>query len=316
MPARRRRKNRLIGFNLLTLILIAGVAALVIFALRQCGPAAAPPAPSPVQPVSQPAGQTRIITLSPALAIILRDLGFDDLIVGRDAHDMVLDKSLPVCGDQTALDYEAILQVKPTHIFLQAGASPIPPRLTKMAAEHGWILKAYPLLTLDDITSAASDFHFTLVQVPSTPLQMMLTFQQAWKRRGDGFAAAGRVLLLESLDPPAAFGPGSFHQQVLERIGGTPAITEGKPFITMDAEDVLRLAPDAIIIFGSSKAAGSPTPEQIRTMMGRLGTLDIPAVKSGRLALISDPLALTPSTAMIGVADTMAAILEGWSTGR
>lgn len=314
MPARR-RKPRLIGFNLLTVLLVAGLVAVISIAIRRCTPAAPPPAPA--QPISQAAAAPRIIAMSPAIAIILSDLGLPKAVVGRHAHDMVLDKSVPVCGDQNGLDYEAILHARPTHIFMQAGAAPVPARLTQLAAEHGWTVKAYPLLTLDDISAAVTDLHGTLAPGPTTPLQLAPRLDEAWKRRGDGFAAAGRVLLLESLDPPAAFGPGSFHQQVLERIGGTPAITEGKVYITMDAEDVLRLAPDAIIIFAprpfGSPPGPAPTPEQLRASLGRLGTLDIPALKSGRLARIDHPLSLTPSTAMLDIADEMARILERWS---
>lgn len=47
-------------------------------------------------------------------------------------------------------------------------------------------------------------------------------------------------------------------------------------------------------------------------MLGRIGTLDIPAVRAGRLALIDDPLSLTPSSAMIGFANELAGILEAW----
>lgn len=312
----RARKPRLIGLNLVTLLLIAAAVAAVVIAMRRCGPAAPPPA-APAQPVSRLPGQTRIVTLSPALAIILRDLGYADLIVGRDAHDMVLDRSLPVCGDQAGLDYEAILQARPTHILMQAGASPVPPRLERMASEHGWTVKAYPLLTLDDIAAAVADLPKLIPERrPGAAAEGLgLRMDGAWRRRD--IAGAGRVLLLESLDPPAAFGPGSFHQQILERIGGTPAITRGKPFITMDAEDVLRLAPDAIIIFAprlpGAERGPAASPEQLRAAMGRLGTLDIPAVRAGRLAKIDHPLSLTPSTAMLEVAEEMVRILEGWS---
>jgi ABC-type Fe3+-hydroxamate transport system substrate-binding protein len=43
-----------------------------------------------------------------------------------------------------------------------------------------------------------------------------------------------------------------------------------------------------------------------------LAKLDIPAVRRGRIAIIDDPLAHTPSTAMIGVARAMARALEPW----
>lgn len=284
------------------LILVA-VAALTLPACRRAAPLPAPP--------STP----RIVALSPALAIMLRDLGVSNQVVGRHGWDMVLDKSVSVCGDQAGIDYEALLRVAPTHILLEWGGRPLPSRLGEMAGEHHWEVTNYTLLTLDDLQAAAADLQRRFAPgVPSLSDRMAA----AWSRRGDGFGHAGRVLLLLSADPPAALGPGSFHQQILERIGGTPAIAEGKPYITMDAEDVLRLAPDAIILIAprSADAPARPAPastDEVRALLGRVGALDIPAVRDGRLALIDDPLALTPSSAMIGFADELARILEGWN---
>ncbi len=264
-----------------------------------------PPAPS----------TPRIVALSPALAIMLRDLGIADQVVGRHGWDMVLDKSVPVCGDQAGIDYEALLRAAPTSVLLEWGSRPLPSRLEELAASGHWEVANYTLLTLDDMAAAAADLHRRFA--PAVP-DLAARMTEAWSRRGDGFAGAGRVLLLLSADPPAALGPGSFHQQILERIGGTPAIAEGKPYVTLDAEDVLRLGPDAIILI-VPRAMDAPartapaSPDEVRAMLGRLGSLDIPAARNSRLALIDDPLSLTPSSAMIGLADELARILEGWS---
>ena len=46
----------------------------------------------------------RIVVLSPALGVMLTDLGLAGHVVGRHGWDTLLDQSLPVCGDQTGLD--------------------------------------------------------------------------------------------------------------------------------------------------------------------------------------------------------------------
>ena len=128
----------------------------------------------------------------------------------------------------------------------------------------------------------------------------------------------GGVLLLAQIDPAGALGPGSWHHDILTRLGATPALATGNAYITMDAEDVLRSAPDAIILF-SPRAAGTPartappTPAELITLLGTVGKLNIPAIQKGRVALIDHPMSHLPSTAMIGVAEEMARILEGWS---
>jgi ABC-type Fe3+-hydroxamate transport system substrate-binding protein len=302
---------------LILLVMAAGIAALVVFGR---GTPAAPP-PLPAQPSTSSSPSTaRIVSLSPAIAVILRDLGCQSLIVGRDGYDMVLPRSVPVCGDLAGIDYERLLQVHPTHILMQLGNKPVPDRLKSMAAEHSWTVTDFPLLTLDDIREATLTLEHDFV-VGEEPPAILDAMDQAWVKRGDGFAAAGRVLLLAATDPPSVLGPGSFHHQILEKIGGVPAITDGSPYITLDSEDVLKLKPDAIILIlpRSPDVPASEvvaTPEQILVRMGRLGKLDIPAIRNRRLAMIDNPLAHTPSTAMVGLADEMAKILAGWNRAR
>jgi ABC-type Fe3+-hydroxamate transport system substrate-binding protein len=273
------------------------------------------PAHASGRPARRPPVGPRIVSLSPAISVIIHDLGRDPMIVGRDQNDMVLERQVPVCGDFQGLNYETILSLQPTHVLLQLAE--VPAKLAGMAEDNRWTVANYSLLTLDDIERTTGELA-QLVDVSAEPV--VARMNAAWSRRDTDLAKAGRVLLLESVDPPAALGPGSFHQQILERIGGAPAITLGKVYITLDAEDILRMAPDAIILL-SPRPPGSPAPaapagpEQVRAMLGRIGTLDIPAVKHGRMALIDDPLCLTPSTAMIEVADQMAQILERWATG-
>jgi ABC-type hemin transport system substrate-binding protein len=284
----------------------------VVWALSPPTRPASPPGPDPVAP--------RIVALSPAIAVILRDLSHQDAIVGRHGWDMVLPKSVPVCGDQSSLEYEAILRVAPTHILTEWGARDLPPRLATLSAEHGWIVKDYTLLSLDEILHAAADLD-TIFSAPSAkghqvnPAITALT--NAWSPHPGRFAAAGKILLLESLDPPAAVGPGSFHQQILERLGATPAITQGKAYMTLDAEEVLRLAPDGIFILAprepGAPAAPAPTAAELRSKLGRLGTLLIPAVEKDHVAVIDDPLCLLPSTALLGATRQMEKTLESWS---
>lgn len=296
----------------LLFLIVAAAAIAAVFVFGRGKPSVTPPVTDTTP---------RIVSLSPAIAIVLRDLGCQNLIVGRDGYDMILPKSVPVCGDFShGIDYERLLQVQPTHILLQLGAGPMPGRLRDLASEHTWELTDFPLLTLDDIRAATITLSHEFVKDKAPP-PILDTMDRAWSRRGAGFEGAGRVLLLAATDPPSAFGPGSFHHQILDRIGGTPAITEGSPYITLDAEDLLKLKPDAIILIlpRSPEAPSLPapaTPEQVRAVLGRLAQLDIPAMKNSRLAMIDDPLAQTPSTAMIHLADEMAGILAGWNGSR
>lgn len=257
----------------------------------------------------------RIVALSPALAVTLRDLGLGDRIVGRHRFDMVLDDSLPICGDQSGIDYEALLRVNPTHVLIQQAR--VPPRLATLARSNGWDVLNLPTLSLEDIERATELLWRTFAPPGVGPPKILLRMRRAWSGRGTDLRSGARVLLLMSVDPPQALGPGSFHQQILERLGGTPAISAGRPYMRLGAEDVARLAPEAIVLI-VPRPVGSPQPpdptwEQIRGRLGVLGRLDLPAVRARHVALIDDPLSLTPSTAMIDFADRLAEILSAWA---
>lgn len=253
----------------------------------------------------------RIAVLSPALAVTLADLGLRDDIVGRHGWDMILDPSVPVCGEQNAIDYEALLRVRPTHVLTEWGARALPARLTDLAQSSGWVTHDFRLLTLEDIDASVTTLEALFpAAAPSARAQHFhrLATETPPLPRWDG-----RVLLLMSAAPIAALGPGSAHQELLLRVGGRPAITEGSPYMTLHAEDVLRLAPDAIVLIQSAPPDADAPPE-IEALLGVVAKLDIPATRQHRIRIIRDRLALLPSTALADIADELAGAIDAWSS--
>lgn len=256
-----------------------------------------------------PAGaEPRIVVLSPALAVVLCDLGLRDRIVGRHGYDLVLDASVPVCGQQSGIEYEAVLRARPTHVLTEWGSRELPRRLEELAAERGWTLRDFRLLSLADIDAAA----LALEQMfpgasPSARTARIHGLASGARER----VWSGRVLLLMGAAPIDAIGPGSAHQELLERVGGVPAIAEGSPYMQLHAEDVLRLAPDAIVLLRPRE--GGPESPGARPDLGVIDALDIPAVREGRIAVIDLPLALLPSTGLADVADRLGEFLEAWA---
>lgn len=300
-----------------------------------CEKKSSPASPAPVAAAAAP----RVVVLSPALAIILKDLGLESTIVGRHAWDLALDPSLPVCGDQSGLDFEALLKVHPTHVVLQWGERPLPQRLVELAGQQGWTIVNENPLALDDIPVVtrrlARDFEGAIAhehgEARASALIAALDGACAiQKQTSDGPAPAlhdirpwkGRVLLLAATSPPAALGPNSWHHEILSRLGGVNAITSGGPYQTLDAEDITRLAPDGIVIIQPRSRTEAPTPERnmasdfdpadLRKRLGPLADLSLPAIAHGRLALIDDPLALTPSSSIIEVRKRLEQILAAW----
>ena len=270
---------------------------------------------SPGPTASDDPGETlRIAAVSPALGVIVRDLGLESSIVARHGFDIVLDPSVPVVGDQAGLDYEELIASRPTHVLLEWGRRELPPKLGRLADERGWVVSNFDLRTLDEIvaTTAAIEEMFGVEQDsrPSAELP------GAWSKSEVDLSPAGRVLLLGATQPAGALGPGSYHHQMLLSLGARTATPDGNPWIEFDAEDIRRLAPDSIVLF-RPRAFGTPASEpeweELAAALGRIAELDIPAVRARRVALIDNPAALLPSTAAADVAARLREILERWS---
>ncbi|MBS0197505.1 MAG: ABC transporter substrate-binding protein [Planctomycetes bacterium] len=256
--------------------------------------------------------QPRIVAFSPAVGIILSDLGYADRIVGRHGFDDFLPREIPACGDQGGIDYERLINMSPTLMFTQWGLKGTPDRLTEIATKGHWRLQDVTLLSLDDIARAAGDIDAAVCgsSEPSAQLKALRErMNAAWARRA-GLENVGRVLLLGNVNPPAAFGPGSCHHDILLRLGAVPAIQTGAAWITLDFEDIRTLAPDAIVLVEPRMQDAAPTTA--RAALGAIAEVDTPAKKRGRFALIDDPKSQIPSTSMIEFADALARTLEAW----
>lgn len=250
--------------------------------------------------------QPRIVSLSPAGSKILIDLGLEDAIVGRHNFDRAANADVPPVGEQGAIDYEKLLSIEPTHVIVQTDSQSMPARLTQIAGEAGFeIVNLTRTLTLDDVQRATRQLEDRFA--PGAGLAEQLA--RAIEPRADGRPGWGTVLIAMQTAPTVdILGPGSAHHELIERLGYTPAITEGKPYMPTDAEDVLAMDPGVIVLVmpraPGEQAAPSdwrPSPEEL----GSLAGLGMRAVDSGRVVLIDDPLALLPSTAFIGVSDQL-----------
>jgi len=250
----------------------------------------------------------RLAVLSPASAVILRNLGREDSVAARHGFDIVLDPALPVAGDQAGLDYETLLRTDPTDIILEQSAQEIPVKLEEFAEKHGWRVHTIPMVSLMDIRDAIG----TLDAISSgtgegtdAGAAMLTRFDRAILERPTSAKPLGRVLLLTWTDPIGVMGPASFHFELLAALGATPIPETGAMYMTIDAEDVLRMDPDSIVLLMPGRKDG-----KIEEALGPLADIHLRAVEEGRTVLINHPLGLTPSTSMIDLADELVRACE------
>lgn len=239
---------------------------------------------------------------------MLADLGLDDLVVGRHGFDLVLDSSTPVVGNELGLDYEALVKVEPTHVILESNERGIPPRLTDLARRRGWAIVTVSIdQSLDDIRDAVEALDALAPEGRGGRAASVLgEAERAWSTREAVKDRLGTALLLIGTDPPGVLGPGSFHFDLVARLGGEPVPREGAMYIRMSVEDVIRLAPESLVLFMPG-AEGS-----VEELLGPLGGVGLGAVEAGRVVVVRHPHCLTPSTSLIEAADEIAAGVAAW----
>lgn len=285
------------------------VVAMLVAVLASCErtPSASPrPSATPDDP--------RIVSLSPAVSVILRDLGYERAIVGRHAYELVLDQALPACGDQTGIDYEALLRVRPTHVFTQWGSRELPERLRELAQQEGWVLRDVNPLSIEQIAESVLELDGALSpdHAPRAPARELASKVLALAMPTQREGLAGSVLLLASVSPPAALGPRSCHAELLTGLGAVSAVGEGLAYIELSREDLVRMDPWAIVVFAPRLRTSEGEPADT---LAPLRDLPLRALREGRVGVIDDPLSLLPSTAMLGVARELDALFATWRAG-
>jgi ABC-type hemin transport system substrate-binding protein len=281
----------------------------------------------------------RFAVFSPAIGVMLRDLGFEDDIVGRHSYDTALSSSIPVVGSHIEIDDEVLINANPNVLIFEENSITIPQRIRDLADARGWMIWTFKLESLDDIAITLDDLYLRLVGFPEDansdddPLTFAVDptkrfdielpsarLARVWSPLGRDATSAGRTLLLAGVDPPGALGPGSFHAQMIERMGITNALTTGNMWQEMDLEDLVELAPDSILIFspadaGSDQGIGEPEPmgwSAILAALGPIASLPLPAIEQRRVGLITHPQALLPSSTLGQVGDEVRKTLALW----
>ncbi len=276
--------------------------------------------------------EMRLAVLSPGMSAMVRDLGYEDLIVAKHDYDMVLSDRVPAAGSELGFDLETLIKADPTHVFFQTTSTARSAEFLEAADRQGWVLFERPLNTLDDIASTMDDLYFLLEGVPEREARQYdmnevfaratpsVALAESWVDLGPIADGAGRVLVLGALDPIGAMGPGSYHYEIIERLGATPAIESGSMWIEMDYEDLITLNPDSIILIAPRQTSEddrfvAPTPltmEAIRERFGPLMELPVSAIEQQRLGIVEHPLGLLPSGALGEVAEEIGELFESW----
>lgn len=289
--------------------LVAGVLPLIVIGIvvagvNGCRPAHTPPDSRPAPP------PPRIVSLSPALTRTLVDLGLEDHIVGRTEFSRSVDSQITVVGNLFELDYERLIRLQPTHVFVQPAAGGVDKQLHRLCRSRGWELGQWKINTIHDIQR-------TIRELPLAVFSANDGRRAGATRRAaellDAIAHAlsppqeelwrGSTLLVADTEPVLAFGRRTYLHDCLVALGGRNVV-EAVGWVELSLEDVVRLDPAAIILVRDRRPADAATPDRV------LAKLDIAAVRNGRIEVLFHPDATLPSSSVIGVAGELRRVLQ------
>jgi ABC-type hemin transport system substrate-binding protein len=255
----------------------------------------------------------RLVSLSPAISRTLADFGLQGRLVGRTPHCESVDPAIPIVGDLFNLDYERLIEVKPTHILVQPPAGGIDEHLTALAKERGWSISEWRLNNRDEIETLVRDLPGVLFADGSPDREHavkrsaeLLNDIAAALSPGPDPLFAGRTLIVNGVSPVLAFGSGTYLNDVLVALGATNAVSS-KGWVQLSLEDVTRLNPQAIIIVHRSSAE-----ETLNEVAGPLGKLDVEATRNRAVGVLNHPDALLPCSGVVGVAREMRSLLKAF----
>ncbi|MCP3902807.1 MAG: ABC transporter substrate-binding protein [Planctomycetes bacterium] len=263
----------------------------------------------------------RIVSLSPALSRTVVDLGLEPRIVGRSSFCDFLDDAVPPVGDLQRIDYERLIELKPTHVLVQAPAEGIEPRLVELAERRGWTIASWSGIDrIDDIERVLRELPERLYPPGSPRLDIvaaraadLLNEIAASLSPGRGARARydGEALLVYDTDPIYVFGTDTYLHEVLVRLGARNA-TNVRGWANLSLEDVIQLDPEAIIVI---EDGSQPASASVADALGPIATVSIDAVEKGRVTIVRHPDALRPCSGVIGLADEMRAALDRLADG-
>ena len=243
-----------------------------------------------------------VASLSPAATDILVAIGAQDHLVAVSNYDFGKPAvaGLPGAGDYLTVDWERLAALRPEVLIVQVRESSAPQGFKQKANGLG-IRPVY--IHIDDLQDIA-DATRTLGDAVAEP-EKAADATRAMRDKLDAVArsVAGRpkVRTLVVTDEVGAGVAGSdtFLDELLTIAGGTNAAAgEGGGYPQIDREKILRLRPDVVLHLLPSKPAA-----MIQDAKGYWATMpDVPAVKNGKVHVLTEPSVMHPGLAVGDVA--------------
>jgi len=242
------------------------------------------------QPTPAPgSAQIRLISLTPSSTEVIASLGATDLLVGVDDYSLYPPevRRLPKVGSFLSPNLEVIVSLRPTLVVVDDVHGPAAGALR----DAGLITVECPIHALPDVKKALVLIGGKIGRVAEATRAVAEIEAAIDTARANRPARRPRVLAI--LDREAgglgnlvAAGPGSWIDELLAISGGENVLAaSGVRYPKLSMEEVQRGQPEVILDLSFAGRGGIDV----------WSTAEVPAVKQGRVAALSDPALTAPS---------------------
>jgi len=233
----------------------------------------------------------RVVSLNPTTTELLFALGVDSLLVGRSRWDTFprAAQRVPAVGDGIRPNVEAIVAVRPTLVLVyatpenraavealaRAGIRTLALRVDRLAQWHQMVQRLGIALGVEATAGLVRDsVQRTLDRVRAATASLTERPRVVWPVWDT---------------PPMVIGAGSYLDELLTIAGATNVFHDrAEPSFTVSMEEIVRRAPDRVIVSAQQAAAFRTRP----------GWQALPAVREGRFVMENPDLTGRPSVTM------------------
>lgn len=193
----------------------------------------------------QPEG-IRIVSLSPGITASVVDIGYGELVVGRSTFCTAVDREIPVVGDLLQVDYERLLRLAPSDVFVQTTSRGRDNHLSKLADDGHFVLHSWRVDRLSDIQLLHKELSYLLGgQEQELVISLDLEDEQVTQT----------ILIMTTGSEGNAglcFGRQTYLGDLIELMGGKNAL-QSDGWVMLSLEDIGKLQPELIVVVADSK---------------------------------------------------------------
>ncbi len=190
--------------------------------------------------VEQVSGE-RIVSFSPSITATIVDIGGAELVVGRSAFCSSVEPTVPVVGDLYAVDYERLLRLQPTKVFVQKTEAAIDSHLVELAKQQHFSLHSWRCDRIDEIATMHDDLQ-QLLTIEGPSMTVLL-------KKVASAMPETILIMTPGSDGNAglSFGKETYLDDLLHMMGGTNVLNDSG-WVSLSLEDIARLNPGAILV--------------------------------------------------------------------